>query len=143
MACRLYNKGLQGLIGTMFSSPSAVRVSLATPSRVFFTPRISRLLRLPSFELHSGMSAVNKVRPHPGSLSPGLQIAQSRFYVQTLDPKVATICILGAVGYGSKRPPTEADPQTPAFLKGYLLHPSPEPLVLYLKRQRYKSPNTP
>ena len=28
----------------------------------------------------------------------GLQIAQSRYYVQTLDPKVGTVCILGALG---------------------------------------------
>ena len=28
----------------------------------------------------------------------GLQIAQSRYYLQTLDPKVGTICILGALG---------------------------------------------
>ena len=28
----------------------------------------------------------------------GLQIAQSRYYSQTLDPKVGTICILGALG---------------------------------------------
>ena len=78
------------------------------------------------------MRVVKKVRPHPGSLSLGLQIAQSKYFLQTLDSKVATICILGAVGYGSKRPPTEADPQTPAFLKEYVLHPRPEPLVLYL-----------
>ena len=28
----------------------------------------------------------------------GLQIAQSRYNLQTLDPKVGTICILGALG---------------------------------------------
>ena len=28
----------------------------------------------------------------------GVQIAQSRYYLQTLDPKVGTICILGALG---------------------------------------------
>ena len=31
-----------------------------------------------------------------GSL--GLQIAQSRYHLRTLDPKVGTICILGALG---------------------------------------------
>ena len=31
----------------------------------------------------------------------GLQIAQSMYYLQTLDPKVGTICILGALGQGS------------------------------------------
>ena len=29
----------------------------------------------------------------------GLQIAQSRYYLQTLDPKVGTTCILGALGF--------------------------------------------
>ena len=29
----------------------------------------------------------------------GLQMAQSRYYLQTFDPKVGTICILGALGY--------------------------------------------
>ena len=29
----------------------------------------------------------------------GLQIAQSRYYLQTLDPKVGTFCILGALGF--------------------------------------------
>ena len=33
-----------------------------------------------------------------GNLTLGLQIAQSRYYLQTLDPKVGTICILGALG---------------------------------------------
>ena len=28
----------------------------------------------------------------------GLQMAQSRYYLQTFDPKVGTICILGALG---------------------------------------------
>ena len=32
-------------------------------------------------------------------ISLGLQIAQSRYYLQTLDPEVGTICILGALGY--------------------------------------------
>ena len=31
-------------------------------------------------------------------LTLGLQIAQSRYHLQTLDPKVGTICILGALG---------------------------------------------
>ena len=35
---------------------------------------------------------------HASSLSLGLQIAQSRYYLQTLDPKAGTICILGALG---------------------------------------------
>ena len=32
------------------------------------------------------------------SLTLGLQKAQSRYYLQTFDPKVGTICILGALG---------------------------------------------
>ena len=32
-------------------------------------------------------------------ISLALQIAQSRYYLQTLDTKVGTICILGALGY--------------------------------------------
>ena len=35
---------------------------------------------------------------NPLSLSLSLQIALSRYYLQTLDPKVGTICILGAPG---------------------------------------------
>ena len=31
-------------------------------------------------------------------ISLGLQIAHSRYYLQTLDPKVGNICILGALG---------------------------------------------
>ena len=37
---------------------------------------------------------------HTRSLSLGLQRAQSRYYLQTVDPKVGTLCILGALGYG-------------------------------------------
>ena len=33
------------------------------------------------------------------ALSLRLQIAQSRYYLQTLDTKVGTICILGALGF--------------------------------------------
>ena len=33
---------------------------------------------------------------YPGSLT--LQIAQSRYCLQTLDPKVGTVCILGVLG---------------------------------------------
>ena len=36
------------------------------------------------------------------SLSFGLQIAQSRSYLHTLAPKVGTIYILGALGFGQK-----------------------------------------
>ena len=35
-----------------------------------------------------------------GSYTLGLQIAQSRSYLQTLSPKVGTICILGTLGIG-------------------------------------------
>ena len=36
-------------------------------------------------------------------ISLGLQVAQSRYYLQTLDPKVGTICILEALGYRNPR----------------------------------------
>ena len=38
----------------------------------------------------------------------GLQIAQSRYYLQTLDPKVGTTCILGALGLGFRTTATFA-----------------------------------
>ena len=49
------------------------------------------------------LEAPNKREPFYAacSLSLGLQIVQSRYYLQTLDPKVGTICILGALGFVS------------------------------------------
>ena len=39
-------------------------------------------------------------RAPPRFVTLGLQIAQSRYYLKTLDPKVGTICVLGALGLG-------------------------------------------
>ena len=38
------------------------------------------------------------IPPVRGLCTLWLQIAQSRYYLQTLDPKVGTVCILGALG---------------------------------------------
>ena len=47
----------------------------------------------------TGLRALKHVARFSSFLPLGLQIAQSRYYLQTLDPKVGTICILGVLGF--------------------------------------------
>ena len=57
----------------------------------------------------------------PGSLALGLQVGQTRSYLQTLDPKVGIVEVLGALGYIEQ----EVWKETP--VNGHLI-PLPPPL---------------
>ena len=86
-------------------------------------PRVWCLMRSPFTHRKSGANP-EVLDPKLQVITLGLQIAQSRYYLQTLDPKVGTICILGALGL-----PCTISPKTP---KPPRPHPA-KPGNVYLK----------